>query len=153
MKLYTLISKTWNILVIVLLQRARNRQTIIEALVYNRSRMGSTLTTARPVPVTIPVPCRRNLIQTILQQRIKRTPTVTPTGNTPCDHDRCNLYAAAHMKNGTIKRVYEISSTTRHNIQNTLSEHINHAQAYVYRCPNGHSSRIDNLLLSQQPLY
>ena len=54
MTLYRLISKAWNKILIALLQRARNLQTIIEALVYNLSRTESTWQTARRVPVIIP---------------------------------------------------------------------------------------------------
>ena len=103
MKLYILISKALNKVVIVLLQRARHLQTIIETLVYNRSRTGSILPTVQRVPVTIPASCGRNIVQTILRRQIKRTPTVASTQNTPYDHDRCNLYAAAHTNRGTIK--------------------------------------------------
>ena len=38
MRLYKLIPNTWNKVTITLLQRARNIHTIVDALVYNRSR-------------------------------------------------------------------------------------------------------------------
>ena len=43
-----------------------------------------------------------NIVQTILHGRIIRTPTVAPLQPTPCDHDRCNLYAATNKKRVTI---------------------------------------------------
>ena len=38
MKLYQLVAKAWNKVTIALLQRARNVQTIVEALVFNHTR-------------------------------------------------------------------------------------------------------------------
>ena len=54
MKFYRLISKAWNKVLIALLQRARNIQTIIDALVFNQSRTDTTRPNARRVPATIP---------------------------------------------------------------------------------------------------
>ena len=158
MNLYRLIPKAWGKVVIALLQRVINLQTIMEALAYNCSRTESTLPTARPIPVTISALCGCNLVHIILRRRIKYTSTVTPTWNTPCDHAQCNMYAATHMKCDNIKgcflfTMFVVSSTTRHNIPNTLSEHLPHTHAYVSYCPSGHSFRIDNLLLPQHPLY
>ena len=103
MKFYRLISKAWNKVLITLLQQARNIQTIIDALAFNHSHTGSTRLDARRVPATIPPPCGRNLVQTILRRKVLRIPIVAPTRQTPCDHARCNMYAAAHMNRGTIK--------------------------------------------------
>jgi len=103
MKFYRLISKAWNKVLITLLQRARNIQTIIDALVFNHSRTESTRPDAHRVPATIPPPCGRNLVQTILRRKVIRAPLAAPTRQTPCDHARCNLYAAAHMNRSIIK--------------------------------------------------
>ena len=88
MKFYRLLSKAWNKVLIALLQRARNLPTIIDALVFNHSRTGTTRPDARRVPATIPPPCGRNLVQTILRRKVLRTPLAAPTRQTPCDHAR-----------------------------------------------------------------
>ena len=73
-------------MLIDLLQRVRNIQTIIDALVFNHSRTGSTRPDARRVPVaTIPPPCGRNLVQTILHRKVPRTLIVAPTRHTPSE--------------------------------------------------------------------
>ena len=103
MQFYCLISKAWNKLLIALLQRARNIQTIIDAFVFNHSRTGSTRLDARRVPATIPPSCGRNLIQTILRRKVLRTPLATPTRQTPYNYTRRDLYVAVHTNRGIIK--------------------------------------------------
>ena len=103
MQFYCLISKAWNKLLIALLQRARNIQTIIDAFVFNHSRTGSTRLDARRVPAIIPPSCGRNLIQTILRRKVLRTPLATPTRQTPYNYTRRDLYVAVHTNRGIIK--------------------------------------------------
>ena len=133
MKFYRLISKAWNKVLITLLQRARNIQTIIDALVFNHSRTDSTRPDARRVPATIPPPCGRNLVQTILHWKVPRTPIVAPTRQMPCDHVRCNLYAAAHMNRGTIKGGSLFCPV--YLIFNYPVQHIKHIERALTSCP------------------
>lgn len=121
--LYRLVFKAWNKVLIALLQRARNLQLIIKALVYNRSRTGSTFS----------VPCWYNLFQTILRRKTKQTPTVSPTRNTPCNHDRCNLYVAANLKRGTVKGdslFYPVCKIFNH-----VEQHTKHIERALISCP------------------
>ena len=74
MKLYRLILKAWNKVSIALLQRARNVQTIIEALVYNRTRRSNTGRQQRRTPCAIPEPCGATLVQTLLHAHMKKSP-------------------------------------------------------------------------------
>ena len=81
MKLYKLFNNTWHTVTIALLQQARNIQTIIEALVYNRSRLGKLCPTARRSHITIPELCRFTLMQTIINVHLDNPPTTPPTDN------------------------------------------------------------------------
>ena len=133
MKFYRLISKTWNKVLIILLQRARNLQTIINALVFNHSRTGSIRPDACRVPATIPPPRGRNLVQTILCRKVIRIPIVAPTRQTPCNHDRCNLYTDAHMNCGTIKEgslFFPVCLIFNHSAQ-----HTKHIELKITSCP------------------
>ena len=102
MTFYHLISKAWNKVLITSLQWARNLQIITDVLVFNHSRTGSKRPNAHRVPTTIPPTYGRNLVQTILRRKVICTPIVVPTPQTPCDHDRCNLYADANMNRSTV---------------------------------------------------
>ena len=57
MTLYSLLSKAWIRIKLALLQRAQNVQTIVEALVYNRSRSGKRAHLARPTRPPLPETC------------------------------------------------------------------------------------------------
>ena len=111
MKLYRLILKAWNKVSLALLQRARNVQTIIEALVYNRTRQGSKGRKKLRTPCAIPEPCGATLVQTLLHAHMKNPPTNPPTNTPiltattnriPCEHDRCNLYESHQLSRGFI---------------------------------------------------
>ena len=97
MKLYRLILKAWNKVSVALLQRARNVQTIIEALVYNRTHTSNKGRKQPRTPCAIPEPCGATLVQTLLHAYMNNPPTNPPistpiftatTSRTPCEHDR-----------------------------------------------------------------
>ena len=83
MKLYSLVSKAWKRITLALLQRARNVQTIVEALVYNRTRSSKRPDIAQPARPPIPETCGPNLVQTILHVHLLRPPTAQPHAPPP----------------------------------------------------------------------
>ena len=151
---------------IVLLQRVRNIQTIIEVLVYNYSRLGKLRPTAHRSHITIPEPCEPTLVQTILHAHLDN-PLTTPLTDKPtlattkqplpCEYDRLTLYASTNIHRGIIIgralfcRVYKIL-IMRQDISAILSVLLNYAHAYAYICLDRHISRIRKLISSQQPL-
>ena len=111
MKLYRLILKTWNKVSIALLQRTRNVQTIVEALVCNYSRVETRLKTRTRAQYTISEPCNLTLVQTLLPDSLRPQSADTPTSTSICtttqsrplcEHDRCRLYEAASRRGGFI---------------------------------------------------
>jgi len=78
MKLYNLVSKAWKRITLALLQRARNFQTIVEALVYNRTRASKRPAFARPARPPIPEPCVPTLVQTVFHNHLLHLPTSQP---------------------------------------------------------------------------
>ena len=103
-KLYQLVVKTWNKVTIALLQRARNVQTIAEALVFNHTQSSKRHSKVTRATYPIPEPCSLALVQTILPAHLRPSfadpPTsthiyTTPQRRVPCKHDRCQLYEAA----------------------------------------------------------
>ena len=82
MKLYQLVAKTWNKVTIVLLQRARNVQTIAEALVFNQARSSKRHAKVTPATYPIPEPCGLTLVQTILPAHLRLSST-DPSTSTP----------------------------------------------------------------------
>ena len=111
MKLYSLVSKAWDRITLALLQRERNAQTIVEALVYNHTRSGNRPDIARPTRPPITEPCGPTLVQTILHAHLLRPPTTHPHVHPPmiqiskltrCEHDRCDLYISSGMQRGLI---------------------------------------------------
>ena len=98
------LTQTWQKVVLALLQRARNVQTVIDALVYNHAKKGNKMHRTRPNITPTPAPCGRNLVQTLMQKgkHIRSPPTPSPPG-TRCQHVRCTLYAAAGHNRGILK--------------------------------------------------
>ena len=133
MKFYRLLYKAWNKVLIDLLQRVRNIQTIIDALIFNHSRTGSTRPDARHIPATIPPSCGRNFVQTILHQKVPRTPIVASTRQTTCDYARYNMYAATHMNRGTIKEGSLFCPVCL--IFDHSAQHIKHIERALASCP------------------
>ena len=110
MKLYRLILKAWNKVSVALLRRARNVQTIVEALVYGRTR-ASTGAVEHAVNNVL----SRSLVYPPLYRHFcmracpipTNPPTSTPIftappSRIPCEHARCNLYEANKMSRGFI---------------------------------------------------
>ena len=139
-KLYHLISRAWDNVTIALLQRARNIQTIIEALVYNRSRSSNLSITKPRQPLTLPTPCGRNLVQTIMHPHLAHIPNTTPSGTpilltpkrvTHCRHPRCDLYASAGLNRGVIrgKSLY----CPVYHIFNHAAQHTHHIERALTR--------------------
>ena len=86
MKLYHLIIKAWNKVYVALLQRSRNVQTIVKALVYNRC--------------IVLEPCVPTLVQTFMHAHLIDPPTKPPINThiytipqrrIPYQHNRWNL--------------------------------------------------------------
>ena len=111
MKLYQLVVKAWNKVTIALVQRARNVQTIAEALVFNHTRSSKRHSKVQRATYRIPEPCGLTLVQTILPVHLQPSsadpPPSTPMFTTtqrrvPCEHDRCQLYVAAGLSLGLI---------------------------------------------------
>ena len=111
MKLYRLILKAWIKVSVALLQRARNVQTIVEALVYSRTRASTGGHKTRRHKCAIPEPCGPTLVQTLLHAHMSNPPTNPPTSTpiftatpsrTPFEHARCNLYESNKMSRGFI---------------------------------------------------
>ena len=111
MQLYGLVSKAWKRITLAFLQRARNVQTIVEALVYNRTRPSKRPDFSRPARPPIPEPCGPTLVQTILHAHLLRPPTAQPHAKPPmsqvstlirCEHDRCDMYTNSGMRRGLI---------------------------------------------------
>ena len=109
--LYRLILKAWNKVSIDLLQRARNFQTIIEVLVYNRTRASTKGRKKHRTQCAIPEPCGVTLVQTLLYAHMNNPPTNLPTSTpiftattsrNPCESARCNLYESNKMSRGFI---------------------------------------------------
>ena len=67
-KLYIVLTQTWQKVILALLQRARNVQTVIDALVYNHAKKGHKMHRTRPNITPTPAPCGRNLVQTLMQK-------------------------------------------------------------------------------------
>ena len=105
---------------IALIQRPRNIQTIIDAL-------------ASIIHVRELHDWMRNLVQIILHRKVLRTPTVAPTRQTPYDHARCNLYTTAHMNRGTIKGGSLFSPVCL--IFNHSAQHTKHIERAITSCP------------------
>ena len=138
MKLYSLVSKAWKRITLALLQRARNVQTIVEALVYNHTRSSKRPACARPTRPPIPEPCGPTLVQTVLHNHLLHPPTsqshTTPPQNqvstpTRCEHDRCDLYASSGMRRGLIIgwglfcpvcQIFNHTAKHTHHIERTL---------------------------------
>ena len=112
MKLYRLVVKAWEKVSIALLQRARNVQTIAEALVYDRTRTSRRLTKRKRKQYTVPDPCGFTLVQTLLTAHRRHTKTATTPTTAPilttiprrllCETDRCRLYESANHRRGVI---------------------------------------------------
>ena len=111
MKLYRLILKAWNKVSIALFQRARNLQTIVEALIRNHSRVSTRLKKRNRSRYTIPEPCGLTLVHTLLPASLRPPSTDTPTStpiytnpqrHLPCDHDRCRLYETENHRGGFV---------------------------------------------------
>ena len=111
MKLYRLILKAWNKVSIALLQRARNVQPIVKALVFNHTRASTRLKKRTRAQYTTPEPCGITLVQTLLTASLRPKSADTPTSNTiyttpqrrlSCEHDWCHVYEAASHRRGLI---------------------------------------------------
>ena len=109
--LYRLILKAWNKVSVALLQRVRNVQTIIEALVYNHTRASTKGRKKHRTPCAIAEPCGATLVQTLLHAKMTSPPTNPPTSasiftattsRTPCEHARCNFYESNKISRGFI---------------------------------------------------
>ena len=85
------------------------------------------------VPATIPPPCGKNFVQTILRRKVIRKPLAAPTRQTPCDHARCGLYAAAHMDRGIIKGGSLFCPVCL--IFNHSAHHTKHIERALTSCP------------------
>ena len=79
MKLYQLVAKAWNKVTIALLQRARNVQTITEALVFNHTRSSKRHSKVTRATYPIPEPCGLTLVQTILPAHLRPQSAAPPT--------------------------------------------------------------------------
>ena len=167
MKLDKLIDNAWHKVSIALLQRARNIQTIIEAIVYNRSRPRKLRLTTRRSHIIILEPCGSTLLQPILHAHLDNPPPALPTDKPtltitqhplPYEHDRCTLYESANVRRGTIIGcalfcpVCKIFNHTT-KMRTILSDQLNRAYAYAYPLLNGHTPRIRKLISSQQRLF
>ena len=82
MQLYKLIYNTWNKAINRLLQRARNIQTIVDALVYSRTRLSKLCSKAQMWHHAIPKLCKSTLVKTILHAHLDNL-IIAPTTDDP----------------------------------------------------------------------
>ena len=142
MKLYYLIFKAQNKVSVALLQRERNVQPIVDALVYNRTGASTRGRKKRRNRCAIPEPCGSNLVQTLLHAHMTNLPTnpptstpifTTPKNRIPCEHKRCNLYKFNKMSKGFIIGRALFSPVCQ--IFNHAAKHTYHIERSLCTCP------------------